>query len=61
MPVVPVALNSGLFWSRRAFRKYPGTITVEFLPPIAPGLAKRAFLAELETAIETATNRLERR
>ena len=61
VPVVPVALNSGLFWSRRAFRKHPGTITVEFLPPIAPGLAKRAFLAELETAIETATNRLERR
>lgn len=59
VPVVPVALNSGLFWSRRAFRKSPGTIIVEFLPPIPPGLAKRAFLSELETAIEAATNRLE--
>jgi 1-acyl-sn-glycerol-3-phosphate acyltransferase len=59
VPVVPVALNSGLFWGRRAFRKYPGRIIVEFLPPIAPGLAKRAFLARLEESIETASNRLE--
>jgi 1-acyl-sn-glycerol-3-phosphate acyltransferase len=59
VPVVPVALNSGLFWGRRAFRKEPGRIIVEFLPPIAPGLAKRDFLAQLETVIETATARLE--
>lgn len=59
VPVVPVALNSGLFWGRRAFRKQPGRITVEFLPAIAPGLAKRAFLAELESRIEAATDRLE--
>jgi 1-acyl-sn-glycerol-3-phosphate acyltransferase len=59
VPVVPVALNSGLFWRRRAFRKQPGRIIVEFLPPIPPGLAKRDFLAQLETVIETATARLE--
>lgn len=59
VPVVPVALNSGLFWRRRAFRKQPGRIIVEFLPPIAPGLAKRDFLARLETVIESATARLE--
>ena len=57
--VVPVALNSGLFWSRRAFRKYPGKIIVQFLPPIAPGLSKRDFMARLETAIEEATSQLE--
>lgn len=60
VPVVPVALNSGLFWGRRAFRKTPGRIIVEFLPVIPPGLAKRDFLAELERRIETATDRLER-
>lgn len=59
VPVVPVALNSGIFWSRRAFCKYPGRIVVEFLPPILPGLNKRDFLARLEAAIEDATNRLE--
>ncbi|HEX2116619.1 MAG TPA: 1-acyl-sn-glycerol-3-phosphate acyltransferase [Alphaproteobacteria bacterium] len=58
-PVVPVALNSGCFWPRRSFLKYPGKIVVEVLPPIAPGLAKSAFMAELERRIETASARLE--
>ncbi|MCP4328720.1 MAG: 1-acyl-sn-glycerol-3-phosphate acyltransferase [Alphaproteobacteria bacterium] len=57
--VVPVALNSGLYWGRRAFHKRPGTIVVEILPPIPPGLAPRAFLAELESRIEGATRKLE--
>jgi 1-acyl-sn-glycerol-3-phosphate acyltransferase len=58
-PVVPVALNSGLFWPRRKFRKSPGLITVEFLPPVAPGLDRRTFLKQLEAQIEPATGRLE--
>src|SRR5690606_19631033 len=37
-PVVPVALNSGLFWPRRQFLRHPGTIVIEFLPAIPPGL-----------------------
>jgi 1-acyl-sn-glycerol-3-phosphate acyltransferase len=52
VPVVPVALNSGLFWRRRSFWKRPGTIVLEFLPPIAPGLPRKVFLARLEQAIE---------
>lgn len=60
LPVVPVALNAGLFWGRRTFLKRPGVITLEFLPPIAPGLARAAFMAELETRIETASDRLAR-
>jgi 1-acyl-sn-glycerol-3-phosphate acyltransferase len=55
---VPLALNSGLFWPRRSFRRYPGTIIVEVLDPIAPGLDKRVFTDTLEQAIETATARL---
>jgi 1-acyl-sn-glycerol-3-phosphate acyltransferase len=58
LPVVPVALNSGLFWRRRGFMKYPGRIIIEFLPPIPPGLARPAFMRELERSIETATTRL---
>lgn len=58
LPVVPVALNSGLFWGRRSFVKRPGTITVQFLEPIQPGLERKAFMAELEDRIETATDRL---
>ena len=58
IPCVPVALNSGLFWPRRSFKRYPGTIIVEFLDPIPPGLSKREFLPRLQGAIETASNRL---
>jgi 1-acyl-sn-glycerol-3-phosphate acyltransferase len=54
VPVVPVALNSGLFWGRRAFIKKPGTIVVEFLPPIPPGLDRKAFIRDLESRIEGA-------
>ena len=61
VPVVPVALNSGLFWGRRAFIKKPGTIVVEFLPPIPPGLDRRTLMRELETRIETAATALARR
>ncbi len=57
-PVVPVALNSGLFWPRRKLVRHPGTIVVEFLPPIPPGLDSKTFLARLESAIEPAANRL---
>ena len=50
---VPVALNSGVYW--KGFRKYPGTIVLEFLPPIPPGLKRAEFMSRLETSIETAT------
>lgn len=58
LPCVPVAVNSGLFWPRRKFLHYPGTIVMEFLEPIEAGLDRRTFAAELETRIETASNRL---
>lgn len=58
IPCVPVALNSGLFWARRALRREPGTIVVEILDPIPPGKKRREFMADLESAIEPATARL---
>jgi len=58
VPCLPVALNAGLFWPRRRFLRFPGTILVEFLPPIAPGMKREAFLRELQWRIETATDRL---
>ena len=58
VPCVPVALTSGLVWRNSGFIKYPGHIVVEFLPAIAPGLKRDAFMAELENRIETATNGL---
>ena len=58
VPVVPVALDSGLYWARRAFLKRPGRIVVAMLPPIAPGLARDAFMAGLRERIDTETARL---
>lgn len=57
-PVFPVALNSGLFWGRRSFLKYPGTITIEILEPMPQELARKPFMAELEARIEQASMRL---
>lgn len=58
LPVIPIALNSGLFWRRRGFLKKPGILTIEVLPAIAPGMDRKAFMAELESRIETASDRL---
>jgi 1-acyl-sn-glycerol-3-phosphate acyltransferase len=55
---LPVALNSGLFWPRRTFMRYPGTLVVEFLDPLPPGLPRREFNTRIATGIEDATNRL---
>ncbi len=55
--VVPAALNSGVFWAKKGNKK-KGTIILEFLEPISPGLSKQEFLIELENKIESATKKL---
>jgi 1-acyl-sn-glycerol-3-phosphate acyltransferase len=59
LPLVPAAVNSGLFWGRRSFLKRPGRITLEFLEPIPAGWPRQRLMAELERRIETATTALE--
>ena len=59
LPLVPAAVNSGLFWGRRSFLKNPGRITLAFLDPITPGLPRRQLMPELESRIEAATSALE--
>jgi len=58
VPCLPVALNSGLFWPRRRFLRFPGTVRVEILDPIPPGADRNAFFARLQDQIESATARL---
>ena len=55
LPLVPAAVNSGLFWGRRSFVKRPGRIVLEFLEPIPPGWPRPRLMAELEQRIESAT------
>ena len=52
VPVVPVALNSGLFWGRNSPLIWPGTAEAKFLPPIEPGLPADVFMERLKKAIE---------
>ena len=58
VPCLPIALNSGLFWPRRSIMRLPGTVLVEILDPIAPGLEIDVFFERLQHEIETATARL---
>lgn len=51
---LPVAVNTGLFWRRRTFLRRPGVAVIEYLPPIAPGLDRAAFVERLESTIEAA-------
>ena len=57
-PCVPAATNVGLFWPRKGILRTPGTAVVDFLTPIPPGLDQDTFMAKLESAIETSSNRL---
>lgn len=58
LPVVPVAHVAGLYWPRRKFLRYPGTIKARFLKPIEAGLGKEAFMARLIAETETACDAL---
>ena len=58
VPTIPLALNSGLYWPRRSPWRYPGTIVVEFLPPLAPGLPRAEFRRQIEGELESASARL---
>jgi 1-acyl-sn-glycerol-3-phosphate acyltransferase len=58
VPVVPVAHAAGLYWPRRKFLRYPGTIKARFLPPIPPGLGKEEFMERLIRETEAGCDEL---
>lgn len=57
-PCIPVATNAGYFWPRRGLYRRPGVAVVEFLPAIAPGMEKDAFVKTLESTVEAASDAL---
>lgn len=57
-PAVPFGLNSGLYWPRRKFVRYPGTIVIEFGRAIPAGLARKEFFTRSQADIETLTKKL---
>ena len=56
--ILPVALNSGLCWSKQSWVLEKGLITIKFLPTIDEGLDKKVLLNEVQNRIETASNLL---
>jgi 1-acyl-sn-glycerol-3-phosphate acyltransferase len=58
LPVVPVAHVAGLYWPRRKFLRYPGTIRARFLPAIPPGLGKEEFMKRLVAETEAGCDAL---
>lgn len=58
VPCVPIALNTGTCWPAHGIVRTPGHVTMQILPPIAPGLERKAFMQELQDRIETASKAL---
>ena len=58
VPVLPTAHNSGLFWGKKTLMIHSGTITMSYLPPIAPGLDRKEFQGKMERMISEESARL---
>jgi 1-acyl-sn-glycerol-3-phosphate acyltransferase len=56
LPVIPLALNSGRVWPRKAFVRLPGIVTFRFGAAIPAGLPRR----DAEARVHAAINALER-
>lgn len=59
LPVIPVITDSGRCWGRRAFRKLPGVVHIQLLPPIAAGIPRETLMQELDSALRTEITRSE--
>lgn len=55
--IVPVALNSGIFWGKGK-TKTRGTIQVSYLAPIMPGLSAAAFKSRAEKVLQQERDKL---
>jgi len=58
VPIVPIALVSGLFWPRHSFLRQPGYFKARVLDPIEPGLTIEDAMKELVGKTEAAYNEL---
>ncbi len=55
---VPVAMNTGVFWSNEGVLRGNGQMIFEFLPPILFSVPDTEFMTVLENRIEAACSRL---
>lgn len=48
LPVIAASTNSGQYWGKSAFKKYPGTLNVTIYPPITDAAQRQSLTSELE-------------
>ena len=58
LQVIPVAVNTGLFWPRKGWGIRSGRAVIEFLPPVPADLPNDQVIPYLEEVIETNSDRL---
>ena len=58
LPCVLVATNTGMFWGRRSWFRYPGTAIINFIGEIPPGLSLQDFMGKVESNIEKESDSL---
>lgn len=58
LKIIPMALNSGLFWGRNSYFKKPGKVVFEFLAPIEAGLPDKQVMQALQDSLEEKSNAL---
>lgn len=58
VPIIPMALNSGMFAPKGSFLIRPGKVIFEFLPPMERKDSPKEFLKDLEARLEPASAKL---
>ncbi len=58
LSIIPIALNSGVFWPKNAFWKRAGTVTFKILPPLPTGLSVEKTMEKIEKDLEYESNLL---
>ncbi|MBI4031295.1 MAG: 1-acyl-sn-glycerol-3-phosphate acyltransferase [Proteobacteria bacterium] len=52
LPVIPMALNSGVFWPRSSWIKKPGRVVFEFLAPVQENLGIYEVVKDIQARLE---------
>jgi 1-acyl-sn-glycerol-3-phosphate acyltransferase len=48
LPVIPATTDSGRYWGKHAFKKYPGTLHVTIYPAAGETAARRDLIQQLQ-------------
>ncbi len=52
LPIVPLALNAGMFWPKHGWLKSSGQVVISFLSPVEAGQERKDLIKALENEIE---------